>query len=346
VLACPAPVAVQSPDGLPTVAAYPAPTVTNGKAPVTTVCTPASGSSFPIGTTAVACVATDAQQRTSSCGFSVTVTPPPTLSATRFVAFGDSITWGEDGSNDPAPTIAPCVGGVVVSRASGLIGTLVQVPVAQTYPGALKTELVARYVKQSPIVANQGCPGEDLTDSPNAKVLSRFSSDVLNSGPYDVVLLMEGTNDLVYKDSTLEPQMMAVLRQMLDSAKGRGVRPYLATIPPMNPAGSRASTEYGWYLVPEVNDQIRALAASENVTLVDVYQALNTDVGTLIGPDGVHPTVAGYAKIADTFFAAIKGTLEQTIGLTATAVSRARTGSSATPAAAGQGSRAATATVP
>jgi hypothetical protein len=111
----------------------------------------------------------------------------------------------------------------------------------------------------------------------------------------------------------------------------------------MVPAGAnRAALEYGWYLVPDVNTQIRALATAQNVTLVDVYQALNTDVGTLIGPDGVHPTVAGYAKIADTFFAAIKQTLEQVSSGVASGVSRGRTGSSATPTASGQGSRAVT----
>jgi lysophospholipase L1-like esterase len=324
----------QSLDGLPIVVTFAAPVVTNGKAPVTTTCTPLSGSVFPIGATAVTCVASDADKRTSTCGFTVTVTPPPVLAVSRFVAFGDSITWGEDGS-DTSSTSA---------FGLGLFRPTVQVPLSQTYELVLQQELRARYFKQSPIVDNEGKRGESLTD-PTAPAFPRFAR-VLQSGGYDVVLIMEGTNDLAQKDSRVEPQMMSVLDQMINNARGRGVRPYLATIPPMNPAGSRAATEYGWYLVPEVNDQIRALAASENVTLVDVYQALNTDVGTLIGPDGVHPTVAGYAKIADTFFAAIKGTLEQATGVASIAASRARTGSSATPAAAGQGSRAVTAIAP
>jgi hypothetical protein len=45
------------------------------------------------------------------------------------------------------------------------------------------------------------------------------------------------------------------------------------------------------------------------VTLVDVYQAFNGNLA-LIGPDGLHPAADGYAKIADTFFTAIKSTLE------------------------------------
>ena len=40
-------------------------------------CNPASGSTFPIGTTTVSCVATDACGQTASCAFTVTVVKPP-----------------------------------------------------------------------------------------------------------------------------------------------------------------------------------------------------------------------------------------------------------------------------
>ena len=49
-----------------------------GQAPLV-ICTPASGSIFPMGTTAVTCKATDSGNLTSQCGFQVTViegTPP------------------------------------------------------------------------------------------------------------------------------------------------------------------------------------------------------------------------------------------------------------------------------
>jgi hypothetical protein len=59
---------------------YPAPPTTgNG---VTLVCNPASGSSFPVGTTTVTCTATDAANLTATCSFKVTVsdTTPPVIS--------------------------------------------------------------------------------------------------------------------------------------------------------------------------------------------------------------------------------------------------------------------------
>src|SRR6185503_12292687 len=40
---------------------------------VTVVCTPASGSCFPVGTTTVTCTATDASGNTATCSFTVTV---------------------------------------------------------------------------------------------------------------------------------------------------------------------------------------------------------------------------------------------------------------------------------
>jgi lysophospholipase L1-like esterase len=35
------------------------------------------------------------------------------------------------------------------------------------------------------------------------------------------------------------------------------------------------------------------------------------EAGSLIGSDGLHPTEAGYRRIADVFFAAIKRELEE-----------------------------------
>jgi lysophospholipase L1-like esterase len=109
---------------------------------------------------------------------------------------------------------------------------------------------------------------------------------------------------------------------MIDNAKSRGLRPYLATIPPENASSLCMPMCRGGNagLVPPFNDQVRLLAASKGVPLVDVFQAFHGDVLTLIGPDGLHPTAAGYHVIADTFFASIKQTLEITATPTSTPV--------------------------
>ena len=77
--------------------AFTAPTVTGGTEPVSVACTPASGSAFPLGTTAVSCVATDASARLASCSFNVVVSGVQ-FPVKKFLAVGDSLTAGENGS--------------------------------------------------------------------------------------------------------------------------------------------------------------------------------------------------------------------------------------------------------
>jgi lysophospholipase L1-like esterase len=58
------------------------------------------------------------------------------------------------------------------------------------------------------------------------------------------------------------------------------------------------------------NAAIRALAASENAILVDLYPAFQGQVETLLTFDGLHPNETGYARMADVFFEVIRARLE------------------------------------
>src|ERR1700730_17539280 len=108
-ISCPAGKTAQSADGNPVAVTYADPTFTGGQSPFTLACTPVSGATYPVGATMVTCTITDAQRRTSNCTFPVTVVmpPPPRLSVTTFMAFGDSITWGEDGANSSVMSQSP-----------------------------------------------------------------------------------------------------------------------------------------------------------------------------------------------------------------------------------------------
>jgi lysophospholipase L1-like esterase len=44
--------------------------------------------------------------------------------------------------------------------------------------------------------------------------------------------------------------------------------------------------------------------------LVDLYQVFDGQTDSLLGPDGLHPNDAGYHKMAETFFTAIRDRLE------------------------------------
>jgi lysophospholipase L1-like esterase len=306
-IACPiAPAPVESLDGSVMPVTYTAPVVTGGLAPINTSCLPISGSSFPVGTTTVTCTTSDARARNESCTFPVVVQPPPTLSTASFLAFGDSITWGEDGRD-----------------AANLTATgqhvFVQL-VGQTYPDALQAELKARYRLQSPPVANWGRAGETLSDGlssdcqggpPEQSGAYVRYTQAVSSGRYGALLLMEGSNDVdgAPGDSCLLNKAIGVLRRIADDAKSRGIQVILATIPPMVPPGVASRTK-GYQVVPTYNDMVRALGVAEGVPVADVYAAFGSDAPSLIGFDGLHPNASGYQRIADTFFAAIKNSIE------------------------------------
>jgi fibronectin type III domain protein/HYR domain-containing protein len=82
-ITCPSPV-MTSLDGK-AMAVTLTPTVTGGVTPVSTTCSPPSGSLFPVGTTSFTCTAVDAAQQKASCtsgvvvkaSTSTTTTPPP-----------------------------------------------------------------------------------------------------------------------------------------------------------------------------------------------------------------------------------------------------------------------------
>lgn len=278
---CPAPPqATQSPDGGPVQVHYPPATATGGYGAVTVACTPESGSMFPTGSTTVACTATDAAQRTDSCTFAVTVLATPRISATRFVAFGDSITVGEQSIGRRLLVLRP----------------------EASYPTTLRDLLTSRYTAQSFVITNAGLGGERVTQAGEA----RLRGVLLEHRP-EVLLLMEGVNDLNGDGEAAIPNIVAALRSMVRDAQSLGVRVFVGTLLPQRPGGSRALSVG---LIPEVNDLLRAMAADEGADLVDLYQGFGGQPGALIGDDGLHPTTAGYEKIAEIFFEALRATLE------------------------------------
>ena len=91
-IACPADTLAISPSGVALPVDFAAPVVQGGLEPVTSTCSPASGSTFAVGRTTVTCDARDTLQQAVSCTLSVAV--QESLGITRIVAFGDSITFG------------------------------------------------------------------------------------------------------------------------------------------------------------------------------------------------------------------------------------------------------------
>jgi len=274
ILVCPANLTVASLDGNASPVVYDPPAVIAGEPPLKIGCAPQSGSIFVVGNSTVTCSVTDAVLRTDSCAFTVTVSIAPHISATRFMAFGNSITEGK--------------------IASGAILT-------NNYPEDLRAMLAARYTGQTIGMVTKGRGGEWAVDG-----AIRLPVELDANHP-EAVLLEEGVNDLVGGQPSSIVPMVDALRTMVRQAKNRGIVVFLATLPPERAGGSSASALPA---LPEANNQIRLLALSEHVTLVDLFVGLGGSPDPYIDTDGLHPNAVGYQKIAQLFFDAIRATLE------------------------------------
>ena len=123
------------------------------------------------------------------------------------------------------------------------------------------------------------------------------------------VLLMDGANDLntALAEERIEPAAEAV-REMVALVRASGAAAFLATLPPQRPGGRNAK---GSLVIPDYNTRLRSVAAQTGAVLVDVWAAFGGNPSTdLVGADGLHLTAAGYQKVAETFYEAIRANLE------------------------------------
>jgi lysophospholipase L1-like esterase len=245
------------------------PTPTGGRAPYTVRCEPGSGSIFPIGETTVRCTVTDADTAQASCGFSVTVRVSQTIKKTKFMAFGDSITEG-------AVSLAP----------------LIMLSLPDTYPSKLEQMLIQRYPSQAFVVVNEGLGGEDTREG-----AQRLPMALTAHNP-EVMLLLEGINNINALPTVTQTSR---LRTMILEAQGRGVDVLIATVMPVLPTWRQYQPGNTPAKIQALNTQIFALAAQYKLgTPVDLFAIFESNP-SLIGADGLHPTVEGQTRIAEAF---------------------------------------------
>lgn len=212
-------------------------------------------------------------------------TPAPRLSHTRFLAFGDSFTAGE--------VTTPGAG-------AATIGKLIIVPSA-SYPTVLQSRLQATYTTQVTTISvtNAGEPSERILDG-----LKRFPGAYDGTRP-DVVLIMEGVNGLPQVGPDIST---GVMRIMVQYAKAGNSRVFVGSMIPQVAGRPRGTTPVSELL--NYNTTLQLMSQQEGVTYVDLYNAMLPDAASLIGSDGLHPNEAGYRRIAELFFSAIRSALE------------------------------------
>lgn len=197
---------------------------------------------------------------------------PCSLSAqrpTRYVAFGDSITEGF--GDDP-------------SRPAGYTPRL----------GAL---LVGAGIQAD--IINQGVGGEATPEG-----LNRLASALVGTQADDVLLLMEGTND-VSRGVPLEATRFN-LNEMARRAEARGLIVVNATILPRRPDAKMDADNVETLILSQ---NVRDMAGRRGRDLADIFEAFISRPDrfptlyytTTYDPVG-HPNAAGYDLIAQTFF--------------------------------------------
>jgi lysophospholipase L1-like esterase len=269
---------------------YVAPSPVGGKAPVNTICAPPSGSQFSVGTSNVTCTATDADNQQASCSFTVTLNAV-TLNVRRFLAFGDSITEGEDGRR--------------FHLGFGFIDPL------RTYPALLQSRLVADFPDQQPAVTNKGKSGEFAADG-----VARLMTELQAQRP-ETLLLLEGYNDLLTSGLSAVDTVVNALRTDVRNARSSGVQYiFVSTLtPPRQPTGP-FPRNIDPRAIQETNAKLTAMATAENAVVVKAYDAFVGRESELVADDGLHLTPAGYQTLADVFYASIR-TAGLTTGLAA-----------------------------
>jgi lysophospholipase L1-like esterase len=202
----------------------------------------------------------------------------PAAAQTKYIAFGDSITNPGGAFDDPS---RPC-------------------PEQCGYPGRLEDLLEGAGIAAE--VVNAGLGGEDTSEG-----LTRLDQVLAEEGG-DVLLLMEGTNDI---SRGLSPETIRFnLDQMAQKAAARGLTTVHATLIPRVPDAQRGDGDN--FFTERLAWRIRDLAHSRGRDLADPFEVFRSHPNPFAelyapGADAVgHPNAAGFDLLAETFFDVVR----------------------------------------
>ncbi|MDQ3348511.1 MAG: GDSL-type esterase/lipase family protein [Acidobacteriota bacterium] len=293
VISCPANMTVRGATGGTAEVLFTPPTTLGGTLPVSVSCTPSSGTRFLTGATPVTCAAMDAQGRQATCTFTVTLAPR-LLGATRFIAFGDSVTAGENGR--------------LGRRSDGFVDF------PNVYPTILEGLLNAEYPDQGIVVLNRGTGGDPVERS-----VERLPG-VLEMDRGDALLLLDGYNNLLAECtpgsegtaacSRKIDDVIAGIRQSIRIARvsSYGIRyVFVSTLTPPGPyVGGRRDRRIAAEAIRRTNAALAAMVHAEGATVVDTHARFVGHEAEYVDQDGLHLRPAGYQALAEAFFDAIR----------------------------------------
>ena len=162
--------------------------------------------------------------------------------------------------------------------------------------------LLNNYFGPSKII-NEGWPGEISING-----LGRIEN-VINIHCSRYLLLMEGTNDVIFKEISMDTTAFD-LEQMILTCEDYGVFPLLSTIIPRK--DWRWDIPFYHERIFDLNDKIREIATDQKIPLTDQFNFFSyypEEEGgwkSLLSTDGVHPSIKGYEFMAECWFKDIK----------------------------------------
>lgn len=209
----------------------------------------------------------EAKQTFGNQGLMDNIPVNPDLDENAYIGFGDSITYGYMDYQE-----TPQLG----------------------YIPRLESLLYENYGPSR--VINEGWGGE-VTENGLARM-----SDVISTHKARYLLLMEGTNDVVFKRISMDTTAFN-LKEMIKTCQDYGVFVVLSTIIPRD--DRRWYTPFFKERIFELNDKIRDLAPEVKVPLVDMFNIFfNHPAGwrQLLSTDKVHPSIKGYIVMTEAWF--------------------------------------------
>ena len=219
----------------------------------------------------------------SAASLALLLAAAPAGAQTVYLAFGDSITMpGVAGGPSFDDAEHPC-------------------PDECGYPARLEDMLQTAGIPAE--VINRGVGGEDTTEG-----VERIDQ-VLDSLDADVMLLMEGTNDVSLGISVETTRFN--LNQMAQKAAARGVTTVHATVIPRTPDANLGDGDN--VITQRLNWQIRELAYNRGRELADPFEVFRSIPNVFAeyyspGSDAVgHPNPAGFELLAEIFFDVLTG---------------------------------------
>lgn len=171
------------------------------------------------------------------------------------------------------------------------------VTVAEAWPARLQAQLEQHF--GGAVVRNRGASGTNTFEA-----LERLQRN-LNGNEPAYTLILYGTNDWNDPECQDDPDCHTVpnLRTVVQRVKAFHSLPFVATLPPVNPALTPAGRN-AW--VAAVNDRIRSMAAQEGAFLVDLHRAFMRQPSLPpLYVDHVHLNPAGHQIAAAAWFEAI-----------------------------------------